>query len=199
VWTSDMTDALARQMIQRWTGQLVAPEYLGSHVSAPTNHQTGRQFSLDFRAATAFFGSLGVEWDITTASPEERARLAQWIAAFKQHREVLHSGTTIRVDSVDPAIWIHGVSSPDRSQAVVAYVQLDETVRDPLSLTFPGLDPRRRYVAHEVVPPADLEPGASRWRGEAMTVSGAVLATVGLPGPPRRPLSVLIAHLQATD
>ena len=34
VWTSDMTDALARQSIQRWTGQLVPPEYLGAHVSA---------------------------------------------------------------------------------------------------------------------------------------------------------------------
>jgi alpha-galactosidase len=32
VWTSDMTDALARQPIQRWTGQLVPPEYLGAHV-----------------------------------------------------------------------------------------------------------------------------------------------------------------------
>ena len=42
VWTSDMTDALARQSIQRWTGQLVPPEYLGAHVSASFSHQTGR-------------------------------------------------------------------------------------------------------------------------------------------------------------
>ena len=41
-WTSDMTDALARQAIQRWTAQLVPPEYLGAHVAAPVNHQTGR-------------------------------------------------------------------------------------------------------------------------------------------------------------
>ncbi len=41
-WTSDMTDAMARQHLQRWTGQLIAPEYLGAHVSAPTSHQTGR-------------------------------------------------------------------------------------------------------------------------------------------------------------
>ena len=34
-WTSDMTDALARQHIQRWTAQLVAPEYLGAHASVP--------------------------------------------------------------------------------------------------------------------------------------------------------------------
>ncbi len=69
VWTSDLNDALARQAIQRWTAQLVAPEYLGAHVSATTNHQTGRTLSLDFRAATAFFGDFGIEWDITAATP----------------------------------------------------------------------------------------------------------------------------------
>ncbi len=42
VWTSDMTDALARQSIQRWTAQLVAPEYVGAHVSATTSHTTHR-------------------------------------------------------------------------------------------------------------------------------------------------------------
>src|SRR5581483_1213800 len=71
VWTSDLTDALARQHIQRWTTQLVAPEYLGAHVSAPTSHQTGRTFSLDFRAATAFFGAFGIEWDLTAADEAE--------------------------------------------------------------------------------------------------------------------------------
>ena len=49
VWTSDMTDALARQQIQRWTTQLVAPEYVGAHVSSPTSHTTGRTLALDFR------------------------------------------------------------------------------------------------------------------------------------------------------
>jgi alpha-galactosidase len=71
VWTSDMTDALARQSIQRWTGQLVPPERLGAHVSAPTSHQTHRWLSLDFRAATALFGALGIEWDITRATEDD--------------------------------------------------------------------------------------------------------------------------------
>ena len=65
IWTSDMTDAVARQQIQRWTTQLVAPEYVGAHVSSPTSHTTGRTLGLDFRAATALFGSFGIEWDLT--------------------------------------------------------------------------------------------------------------------------------------
>ena len=61
VWTSDMTDALARQSIQRWTGLLVPPEYLGAHVAAPLSHQTGRYMPLSLRCATALFGHLGIE------------------------------------------------------------------------------------------------------------------------------------------
>jgi alpha-galactosidase len=67
IWTSDMTDAVARQQIQRWTTQLVAPEYVGAHVSSPVSHTTGRTLGLDFRAATALFGSFGIEWDLTEA------------------------------------------------------------------------------------------------------------------------------------
>ncbi len=92
VWTSDMTDALARQPIQRWTGQLVPPEYLGAHVSAPFSHQTGRYMPLSLRCATALFGHLGIEWDITQADPGELADLADWIRLYKEHRALIHTG-----------------------------------------------------------------------------------------------------------
>ncbi len=59
VWTSDMTDALSRQHIQRWTSQLIPPEYMGAHISAPTSHQTGRTFTLDFRLPLHFSGRTG--------------------------------------------------------------------------------------------------------------------------------------------
>ena len=92
VWTSDMTDALARQHIQRWTAQLVAPEYLGAHVSSPVAHQSGRTLALDFRAATAMFGAFGVEWDLSTASEEELSALAEWVDLHKRFRPLLHAG-----------------------------------------------------------------------------------------------------------
>ncbi len=92
VWTSDMTDALARQSIQRWTTQLVAPEYVGAHVSATTSHTTHRTLPLDFRAATALFGAFGIEWDLTEASSADLDSLAAWIERFKRFRPLLHSG-----------------------------------------------------------------------------------------------------------
>jgi alpha-galactosidase len=187
-----MTEALVRQGIQRWTAQLVAPEYLGAHVSAPVNHQTGRTISLDFRAATAFFGDFGIEWDLASASEPDLDRVAGWIELYKRHRQLLHSGRMVRVDSAEDAVWVHGVVAADRSRALASYVQLDELVHDPPPLRFPGLEPQRRYTARAVTPDA-----ASTWRGDGMRVSGATLAEVGLPAPPRWPVTVLIVELTA--
>ncbi|MEP6851852.1 MAG: alpha-galactosidase [bacterium] len=200
VWTSDMTDALARQGIQRWTGQLLPPEYLGAHVSAPRNHQTGRALSLDFRAATAFFGDLGVEWDISSAIPEELARLAGWIERYKEHRALLHTGRVVRFDSPEAGLWTYGVVSADRSEAVLAYVQLGEFIRDPLPWRVPGLDPQRTYTARRIRPDGDdgTEGPPPAWRGDGMSLSGAVLAAVGLPAPPRRPLTAVLIHLTSS-
>lgn len=194
VWTSDMTDALSRQVIQRWTAQLLPPEYLGAHVSAPVNHQTGRALDLDLRAATAFFGDFGIEWDLSSATPPERERLARWIASYRARRLLLHSGVVTRVDTVEDAILQYAVVATDGSGAVAAYVQLDEFVRDPLPFRVRGLDPARRYRASVIDP---LEAGA--WRGEGMVLSGAALDEIGLPAPSRRPSSSWVVDLRAVD
>ena len=145
VWTSDMTDALARQSIQRWTGQLVPPEYLGAHVSASSSHQTGRYMPMSLRGATALFGHFGIEADITAASAEDVAELAAWIQLYKRHRALIHSGRVVRLDTPDDTAWMHGVVAADQSAALMSYVQLDEPRNDqPVALRVPGLDPVRR-------------------------------------------------------
>ncbi|HEX8766767.1 MAG TPA: alpha-galactosidase, partial [Jatrophihabitans sp.] len=195
-WTSDMTDALARQRIQRWTGQLVPPEYLGAHVSAPRNHQTGRQFHLDFRAATAFFGSFGVEWDLTKATQAELARLAEWIAAYKRHRALLHTGRVFRIDTAQEPVYVHGVVAADGQEAIAGYVQLDETGHEPAPLIVPGLDPNRRYRTRQLLPATD-DPRHRAWRGEGRSYTGAVIGRVGIPAPSRAPETVTVIHLVA--
>jgi len=197
VWTSDMTDALSRQIIQRWTAQLIPPEYLGAHVSAPVNHQTGRELSLDFRAATAFFGDFGVEWDITQADDLDLATLRRWIELYKAHRQLLHTGRVVRADSSDDDRLIYGVVAHDLSEAVIAYVQLDETVHDSVPFAVPGLDPTRTYTASQISPhrtePKEALKGP--WRGEGLRLTGAVLAEIGLPTPARQPLTSMLVHL----
>lgn len=206
IWTSDVTDALSRQSIQRWNAQLAAPEYLGAHISAPVSHQTHRTFDLAFRAATAFFGSFGIEWDITGASPAELAELAGWITLYKEHRPLLHTGRVVRVESADPAVAVHGVVAADRRSAVMAYVQLDESVSErPVPLRVPGLLPAASYRARWLSP--DLEFGSARAAHRSpprpdgptggVPVTGAALASIGLPMPRRRPETSTLVHLEA--
>ncbi len=200
VWASDMTDALARQPIQRWTGQLVPPEYLGAHVSAPFSHQTGRYMPLPLRCATALFGHLGIEWDITQAGPEELDELAAWIRLYKDHRGLIHGGRVVRLDTPDDTAWMYGVVAADRSAALMCYVQLDEPRSDqPAALRVPGADPGRRYRITDVTPGerparrADL--GDNRITGAE--VSGRALASIGLAIPAQRALAAVVILFEA--
>jgi alpha-galactosidase len=200
VWTSDMTDALARQSIQRWTGQLVPPEYLGAHVSAPFSHQTGRYMPMSLRGVTALFGHLGIEADITQAGPDDTVELAGWIELYKRHRALIHSGRVVRLDTPDDTAWLYGVIAPDRSAALMSYAQLDEPRNDqPAALRVPGLDPGRRYQV------SDVTPGARRLRREGLAepgivrvrASGAALGEIGLAIAPLRALTAAVIHVEA--
>jgi alpha-galactosidase len=204
VWTSDMTDALSRQLIQRWTGQIAAPEYLGAHISAPTSHQTGRTLTLDFRAATALFGAFGIEWDITEASDDDLARLAEWVERYKRYRGLLHSGRTVRLDVADDAVLAHGVIASDGRSALLAHVQLDESAHNRgVELRVPGLRPDTQYTARwegSVEQPTTSYTHGIDEAGPTggAPVSGAALGSVGLWLPRCRPETVRLIHLEAT-
>ncbi|GAA3557638.1 alpha-galactosidase [Nonomuraea rosea] len=198
VWTSDSNDALDRQSIQRWTGLLVPPERLGCHVGAPRDHCTGRSLPLAFRAATALFGHMGVEWDLTSASEDELTELAAWIALHKRFRPLLHAGRVVRADHPDPSALVHGVVLPER--ALFAYVQLTSRLdTGPGPIRLPGLDPAALY---EVRPAGPLPEGAGlpQWavtsENGPIRLPGAALAELGLPAPALRPASVLLVEVE---
>ena len=202
VWASDCIDALERQRIQRWTGQLLPPELVGSHVGAPTAHTTGRTHSLAFRAATALFGHFGIEWDLRTASAEELEALGEWVALYKHERELLHRGTTVRADHADEAHWLHGVVSQDRTRGLFAFVALDTAVAaQPGRLRLPGLDPLTRYRVEPVHLSAGAmvrtRSGAPRWWSEPTSALGEVLESVGLQGPMLYPEQALVFRVVA--
>jgi alpha-galactosidase len=203
VWTSDMTDALSRQRIQRWTSLLVAPEYLGAHVAAPTSPISGRTFSLDFRAGTALFGAFGIEWDLTQASGADLDDLADWVQRYKRFRPLLHSGRTVRPSSSDDAVQLHGVVAQDRTEALVAHVQLDESVHNRgTTVRVPGLDPGVIYDAvwEGPVDPSHVSMSAPlppHGPTGGVPVTGAALATRGFWMPRRRPQTITLVHITA--
>lgn len=212
VWTSDMTDALSRQRIQRWTMQSIAPEYLGMHISAPTSHQTGRTYTLDFRAATAAFGSFGIEWDIRQASDADLKRIAQWIDWYKAERGFLHAGRMVRLDVSDPAVLAQGVIAQDASRAIIMHTQYEDSSSNRGTwLRIPHLTPTGRYRLRWVGPMADdpeeIAREASRrdWdplpefgplgRETDATLTGEALETIGVRIPRCHPETIRLIEI----
>lgn len=201
VWTSDCIDALERQQIQLWTGLLLPPELMGAHVGAPAAHTTGRTHGLDFRAGTAFFGHMGIEWDLTLATPDERRRLAEWIAVHKRLRPLLHGGTVVHGDAHDPAVLVHGVVAPDRSHAVYAVVQKATSVQMPTGrVRLPGLARDARYAVTPL-PPGDATRGPVTsplpwWAPEGVELPGRVLSVLGVQAPTLHPESLALIEVR---
>jgi len=195
VWTSDNNDALDRQAIQRGTSMLIPPELMGAHIGPERSHTTGRRHDLAFRAGTALFGHLGVEWNLLRLSERELDDLAAAIAVHRRFRPLLHGGDTVRFDT-DPAYVAHGVYAHDRSEGLVSFA----VVATPASLTpprlrLPGLDPERTYRVTDVALPGGYR-GPRRDVGwSALSLTGAQLAAVGLQLPPLHPENLVLLHL----
>src|SRR5664279_1585694 len=124
VWVSDCIDPHDRQQMMRWTQQLIPPEYMGAHIASGVSHTTGRSHDFGFRAATALFGHLGIEWDLRQASDADRTDLATWIAFYKQWRGLLGTGTVVRVET-DDSLVAKGVVAADRSVALFSFASVD--------------------------------------------------------------------------
>ena len=207
VWTSDCNDALERQVIQRGASMFITPEVMGAHIGPTRSHTTGRTHSLSFRALTALFGHLGVEWNVLSLSDDERAAVAEVIAIHKRFRPLLHTGDVVRFDPVlngtAAASHAHGVYAVDRREALVAYVQLATGMSlVPPPLRLPGLDADRRYrVATVPLPgerrgPARSEPA---WIADGIVLTGRQLAVHGVQLPVLNPETGVLLHLAAVD
>ena len=202
IWASDTIDPLERQQIQRWTQLLVPPELVGMHIGSTVSHTTGRRHSLSFRAATALFGHLGIEWDLTSISAQEAEHLAGVIAFHKQVRTLLHTGRLVRLDHPDPTVQIHGVVAHDRAEAVFACVQLATRRRRRCRrrVRLSGLDPHRRYAVTQVTlagGPSAQEIAAPPWASTGLVVTGEVLMHVGIQVPVLHPEQAIVLHLLA--
>jgi alpha-galactosidase len=203
VWTSDCNDALERQQIQRGASMLIPPEMTGAHIGPSRSHTTGRIHSLAFRGATAMFGHLGVEWDIARLDNDRRAELRETIEIHKTHRALLHGGDTVRFDTGSDAHLAHGVYAPDRSRAIVSFVQMATAPSlTPPPLRLPGLDPDRCYeLAHLRLPGErwGMAIEQPRWITEGgLVLTGRQLDVHGIQPPILHPESAILVALTAT-
>ena len=197
-WTSDQNDPLERQYIQRWTAMVVPPEMLGTHVGPTHGHQTHRTADIRFRVLNALFGHAGIEWNILEATPDEVSVLKDYIAFYKAHRHLIHSGTIARADVGNA--YLYGTIAQDKSEALFTYMQL--TTADGFlskSAQLAGLDPNRTYRVKVIEPISanDLIQRSNPGWWPEIAISGAELAAFGLEMPGLRPEQGLILHLSA--
>ena len=202
VWTSDCNDALERQTIQRGASMLLPPEVMGAHIGPRRSHTTGRRHTLAFRAATALFGHLGVEWNVIRLDADDRAQLAEAIALHKRFRPLLHSGDVVRFDTEEPYL-AHGVYAADRTEALVSFVQMTtgpSLTTPPLRL--PGLDPDRRYRIEHVALPGErwgLAATQPAWLADGVELTGRQLAAHGIRPPVLHPESAVLLHVRGSS
>lgn len=208
VWASDCNDPHERQAIQRWTQLIVPPEMIGTHIGPPRAHTTHRFASLDFRATTALWGHLGIEWDVSSAeasTPENRTALASWVALHKRFRDLLHSGTVVNSDLPDAARSIHGVVAPDGSEALFEIASLDTTHVSPVGLVrLPGLMDGLDYDVAPVTVGDGAAPdrvGPAWWQsaaaGQSAQLSGRALRVHGVQVSAMAPDDAVLLYLSA--
>ncbi len=204
IWTSDCNDPLERQTIQRGFTTFLPPAAMGAHIGPPRAHTTGRTHRLAFRAATALFGHLGIEWNLLDASDRDLDKVRAWVAVHKELRPLLHTGDVVRLDPPDDASMAHGVVAQDRSSAVFSFAQLTTSqAPTPPRLRLRGLDRHHTYRARRITMPGDvlgLALEQPSWiDGEGVEATGANLETVGIQMPRLFPESSLLLRLDVAD
>ena len=128
VWASDSNDAVDRQRIQRWTGLLLPPELVGSHVGPSPAHTTGGcrpGVPLRHRAVRPRRHRVG-HHPLHDAGAGRCSPTGS--GSTRRTRAMLHTGRTVRVDLPDPSAHLYGVVADDRSAALFVYAQLDSAL-----------------------------------------------------------------------
>ena len=197
IWTSDTNDALDRLRIQNGFSLFFPAELMGAHVGPKNCHITGRSINMATRAGVAMFGHMGIEANLLCMEESEKDELKAAVALHKQHRQLIHSGDLVRLESGDNENSF-GVISRDRHQALFSYALLDSHRNSaPGRLCFSGLDPEAQYEINIVWPlkPTSISTSILDVINGAV-ISGDALTNFGVQLPIILPQSLLIFYIQ---
>ena len=201
IWGSDCVDPVERADIQRYTSLLVPPEMIGEHVGASPAHSTHRATTQELRMAMAFFGHMGIEWNLLKEPQEDIDKLAEWVAEFKKHREWFAVDTVVHSDAADPAVRLDGVVMPNQAAAIYRFTQLTTSQTYPAApVRLPGLDPDKVYEVSPLdvsldLAKQDIANGQSPlgwWKAEGVRMTGRALATYGIRPPALHPAQAVL-------
>ena len=155
---------------------------------------------LSFRAINALSGHAGVEWDLTQVSDGEQENLKRWATFYKENRELLHRGKSVRIDYPDPHGYLYGVVSYDQKRALFTYAQLTSTVAvHPAAMKFRGLEAAQSYRITPIYPagkPHFMLHKTPAWM-DGVTLTGRELEIIGLTTPILGPEQAMMIEITA--
>ena len=168
VWTSDNSDAIDRLKIQYGTSFAYPVSTMGAHVSVCPNHQNARVTPLTTRGNVAYFGTYGLELDVTKMTEEEKCEIARQIKEFKKYYELIQRGDYYRLISPftpeESLYCAWETVKPDGSEAIVCAVRYEtDACTAPEYVKVKGLCPDKMY----------------RINGEDKVYTGAALMNIG--------------------
>ncbi|WP_249777674.1 alpha-galactosidase [Paenalkalicoccus suaedae] len=147
-WSSDNTDAVARQRIQYGSSFVYPTSSLGAHVSAVPNHQVNRITSLKARGDMAMGGVFGYELDATAFTDEELQLVKEQVNLYKEIRETVQFGDLYRLDSPFES-GNYGTLYVNRNQteAVLTYMNTLGEANAPFKrVKLAGLETSKQYT-----------------------------------------------------
>ena len=146
IWTSDNTDAEERTKIQYGTSVCYPLSAMSCHVSDVPNHQTRRSCPMHTRSDIAHLGPTGYELDPTLFTDEDKEKVKEQIAEYKELTELILTGDLYRTDNpFDSNFFGFTLVSKDKSKAVfTSYRRMNS--KDEVKFFYPrGLDPNKKY------------------------------------------------------
>ncbi len=205
IWTSDSNDALDRQAIQRGASYFFPLNVMGAHVGPRKCHITGRVLPIAFRAATAFFGHMGMELNLLDEEAHDLEVLKEAIALHKHHRQLLHGGDFFRLDLADYLSGV-GVVAKDQSEALFSIAKTNgHGTTLPERCHFIGLASAKCYRLRLIWPTGEISVTApsiveaADLTGDGVVASGEALLVHGVQLPLMLPNTCLIYHLESAE
>lgn len=160
-WVSDNTDALQRLFIQWGTSYFYPSIAMAQHVSASSNHQTGRLVPLKFRFDVAMTGRLGMEIQPKNMNADEKEFSKKAIDTYKGIRTVIQYGDQYRLISPyeKKAVASMMYVTEDKDRAVFFAFKMEHYVNPRLHhVRLDGLDKNKKYQIRELNLAADDKP-----------------------------------------
>lgn len=160
-WVSDNTDALQRLFIQWGTSYFYPSIAMAQHVSASSNHQTGRLVPLKFRFDVAMTGRLGMEIQPKNMNADEKEFSKKAIDTYKGIRTVIQYGDQYRLISPyeKKAVASMMYVTENKDRAVFFAFKMEHYVNPRLHhVRLDGLDKNKKYQIRELNLAADDKP-----------------------------------------